>query len=67
MTFEQLVEAADRLTPDEQETLAELLRRRSIETRRRQILKEVRQARREHAAGKAKPSTVEELMREIVR
>jgi CHASE3 domain sensor protein len=67
LTFAQVVEAADRLTLDEQETLADLLRNRAIASRRRQLAKEVRDAKREHASGKTKPVTAEQLMREIRR
>jgi len=65
MTFAQVVEAVEELTADQKEALAELLRKRSIDARRRQIVREVRAAQREHRSGKAKPVTVDRLMREI--
>lgn len=67
LTFDQVVEAADRLTLEEQETLADLLRRRSAESRRGQLVRDARHARREYVLGKAKPTTPGELMREIRR
>ena len=65
--FSEVVEAAERLSLDEKETLLELLRNRTADERRAQLRQEVALSRREFANAKAKPATVEQLMREILK
>jgi hypothetical protein len=65
--FGQVLDATERLSLEEKETLLEVLRRRTIETRRRQLKRDIAESRREEAAGKAKPVTVAQLMREILK
>jgi hypothetical protein len=64
--FDQALDAVERLTLDEQETLADIVRKRIAERRRQQILEDIHESRRELAEGKAKPATVDEIMREIL-
>jgi hypothetical protein len=65
MALAEVLEAADQLTMEEQETLIEVLRRRFADLRRRQIVHEVRESRAAFAAGECEPASVEEIMREI--
>jgi len=65
-TFGQVLEAADQLSLDEQETLADILRRRIIERRRQQLAVEIREAREEYKTGDCQTATPDELMAEIL-
>lgn len=66
MTFSEVLESADELSLDEQETLMEVLHRRIIEHRRAGLAKEVQNAQQEFKEGKCKPTTPSELMKEIL-
>lgn len=65
--FSDLIDATERLSLEEKEILLEVLRSRTVEERREKLKKDVAQARREHRAGKTKPTTAKHLMREISR
>ena len=65
MTFADIVDAADRLSADEQLTLLEILRRRLAEREREQLVRDVADARAEFAGGGAQPVTVKQLMDEV--
>lgn len=67
LPFAEVVEAADRLTHDEQEELVAILHRRLAQAARDRIAAEVREAREEFANGSCLPATPEELMREILK
>lgn len=67
MKFNEVLEAADNLNLEEQETLVEIIRRRMIERRRRQLADDIHDADEEFQAGKCRPMSPDELMREIVR
>ena len=54
-TYASTLDAADRLSLDEQEQLAATLRRRIAERRREELVAGVREARAEFAKGRAKP------------
>lgn len=64
--FGEVLEAADHLTLDEQESLVDILRRRLVERRRLELVADIQEAMREFKGGNAQASTPEELMREIV-
>lgn len=64
--FGDVLEAADQLTEDEQETLLEVLRKRLAERRRLEIAEDVRQARLEHERGETREVTPDELMDELL-
>ena len=66
LRFDDVVEAADRLSEEEQETLLELLRRRLAERRRDEIAEHVHAARREYERGETRVASVDELMDEIL-
>ena len=65
--FSDVVDAADRLSTDEQEELLEILRRRLAERRRAELVREVQEARAEFAAGRAREASVDEIMNEASR
>ncbi len=64
-TFDQLLDAVDHLSPDEQAALVDVVRRRLAEQGRERVAAEIVQARSEHAAGQTSASSVDEIMREI--
>jgi hypothetical protein len=64
--FADLVEMVDRLTLDERKSLVDVVRQRITDDERRRIAASIRAARREHARGRCKATTPEELMREIL-
>jgi hypothetical protein len=63
--FADLLEMIERLPLDERESLIDVARKRLAQDERKRIAASVRSARREHARGKTKPVTADELMREI--
>jgi hypothetical protein len=65
-SFHVVVEAADRLTEEEQETLIELLNRRLAERRRTELVQDIREAQREFDSGALRPATADEIMKEIL-
>lgn len=65
MQFGEVLEAMDRLSPDDQEALIAILRRRLAEEGRKRVAAEISEARREFASGGCRPATADELVREI--
>lgn len=63
--FGEVLEAVDKLSPDEQETLLLIVRRRLAEQGRKRLAQDIREAREEFAQGRCDPTTVEDLMKEI--
>ena len=66
MSFNEVLEFADKLSLDDQETLMAVLHRRIIEHRRAELAKEIQDAQQEFKEGKCKPTTPAELMKEIL-
>jgi len=66
VTFAEVLEAADELPLDDQETLAEILHRRVVERRRGELASEALEARQEYERGDCRPVTVDDLMSEIL-
>ena len=64
--FAEVLEAADQLSLDEQETLLDILHRRTIEHRRAVLAKDIESAQEEFRLGNARPVTPEELTKEIL-
>jgi len=64
--FGEVLEAVGELSPDEQETLLVIVRRRLAEQERKRLAKDIREAREEFAQGRCAPATVEDLMKEIM-
>jgi hypothetical protein len=65
-TFADVVDAADRLSADEQFELIAILRRRLATEGRARILRDIAEAEAEYARGECRPTTVDEIMREIL-
>ncbi len=66
LTFGEILDAADKLPLEDQETLADILQRRIIEHRREELEADIRAARSEFSTGKCQPATPDELMDEIL-
>lgn len=66
LAFGEVLEAANQLSLEEQETLTDILKRRIIERRRLELAEEVQAARQEYEAGSCEPVTPDELMEEIL-
>ncbi len=64
-TFGSVLEEADQLTLDEQEALVEVLRHRTAEQRRQQIVEDAREGEEEFRRGECQPTTVADLMAEL--
>ncbi len=63
--FGEVLEAVGKLSPDEQETLLVIVRRRLAEQGRKKLAADILEAREEYAQGQCDPITVEDLMKEI--
>ena len=64
-SFSDVVDAADKLSIDEQETLVEILRRRIAERNRAELVRDVKDARAEFAGGQSRPASVSDIMDEV--
>ncbi|HEV3279561.1 MAG TPA: hypothetical protein VG860_22430 [Terriglobia bacterium] len=64
--FDAVVEAADRLTPDEQQTLIEVLGRRLAERGRAKIVSDVNEAQREFESGALHSVSPHEIMKDVL-
>jgi len=67
MPFGEVLEAADRLSQEEQEELIAILHRRLADAARRRLVADVQEARQEFAEGRCSPATPDDLMREILK
>jgi hypothetical protein len=65
--FNEVLDAVEHLPPDQQADLPEVVRRRLAEPGRQRVLDDIREARAEMNTGAAKPSSVDDIMREIER
>jgi hypothetical protein len=66
LSFREILDAAERLTPDEQETLMDILNRRLRLWRRAELAREVREAQTEYRKGESRPMSPGEIMKEIL-
>lgn len=64
--FAEVLDAVDQLSAEGQETLVEIVHRRLAARGRQRLVAEVREANEEFAQGGCRPSTVDELMNEIL-
>ena len=64
-TFSDIVDAADDLSVDEQETLVEILRRRIAKRNREALVRDVAEARAEFQTGQARASSVSNIIEEL--
>ena len=63
--FAEVIEAIDRLSHDEQETLLDIVRRRVSEARRSELIAAVEEARTEYSSGDFQIVTLSELASRI--
>ena len=66
LAFGEVLEAVDKLSLEEQETLIEVVRKRIIERRREELAKDIQDAQKEFQAGQCRPVTPDELVAEIL-
>lgn len=64
--FSEILDAAGTLPVDAREELIEILQKRTVEKRRTEISREIRNARSEHKKGKSKATSSNELMKELL-
>jgi hypothetical protein len=64
-TFDEVLDAIEHLPADQQFELVDVVRRRLAERGRQRVIADVKEAEREHAEGKTRAASVEEIMREI--
>lgn len=64
--FGEILEEADRLPLEDQETLIEVLQRRIRDRRRAELAKDIQEAQKEFEEGSCRPATPGELIREIL-
>jgi len=64
--FEDVLEAATNLPIDAREELVEILNKRTIEERRNELAKDLKNARNEYKINHCRPSSVNEIMKEIL-
>lgn len=64
-TFDELLDAVENLSPDEQADLVGVIQRRLAERGHRRVVEEVREAHSQFMSGNLKSSSVDDLMREI--
>jgi hypothetical protein len=65
-TFQEVLDAADKLSMEEQGTIIDILHRRMVDQRRKELTKEVLEARKEYQEGRCHQATSEEIIREIL-
>ena len=63
--LDQILDAIASLSLDEQEMLLDILKKRNIEQKRMRIVRDVREAQREHKKGLTKIGTVEDLLKDL--
>ena len=63
--FAQVLDSADGLAFDEQESLVEVLQHRLAEHRRVELVEAVKSARREFKAGRCRPATPAQIVKRI--
>jgi len=63
--FNQILEAADRLSLEEKEALIAVLRKRLVDQRREELAREIQAARKEFAAGECQPFTPGDIIKAL--
>ncbi len=66
-SFSELLDAVDRLSLDEQESLIDVVHHRVAESRRQEISSLISSARKEYQQGKLSPETPQDIMNSICR
>ncbi len=63
--LDQILDEIASLSLDEQEMLLDILKKRNIEQKRLRIVREVKQAQREHKKGLTKRGILEDLIKDL--
>lgn len=63
--FGQVLDSADALTLEEQESLVSVLQCRMVERRRAALVRKVKEARQEFKAGRVRSASVAEILKRI--
>ena len=66
VSFGEILEEADRLPMEDQQTLIEVLQRRMRDRRRAELARDIQEAQKEFQDGVCRAASPDELMREIV-
>jgi hypothetical protein len=66
MSFGEILEAADHMAQEDQETLIEVLKSRLRDRHRAELVKAVQEAQAEYQRGECRPVAPDELMGEIL-
>lgn len=64
-SFDDVLDAVEQLSTDEQQTLLEVVQRRIAERRRKALAAEIADANQEFTNGGSRPATADELLNEI--
>ena len=67
ITFENALEVVSQLPREQQELLADIVKKRAAEVRRLEIMEECREALAEYQTGNLKPMSAEEVISELNR
>jgi hypothetical protein len=65
-SFGEILEAADKLSLEEQEVLIDVLSRRAADRRRDLLGRDIRKARMEFREGQVRPATPDDILSEIL-
>jgi hypothetical protein len=65
-TFGQVLESADELPLEEQESLVMILQRRVAEQRRAQLVEVVKEARREFKDGRCRTASADQIVKRLI-
>ena len=65
-SFGEILDAADKLSLEEQEALIDVLSHRAADRRRDQLGRDIRNARKEFKEGRTRPSTPDDILSEIL-
>jgi hypothetical protein len=63
--LDQILDAIASLSLEDQEMLLKIIKQRHIEQKRRRIVREVREAQREHKKGLTRRGSIEDLMKDL--
>ena len=65
-SFAEVLDAIDQLPIEDRETLIDIVRHRLADQGRKRVVADVEEARREYEQGQCRPTTVDDLMDEIL-
>lgn len=63
--FQNVIETVEKLSPDDQMLLVEIIRQRLLEKKRMELITEVTEARQAYQTGDVQRGTVDDLIKEL--